>query len=51
MTVQDLINELENQNGDSEVVVFSVVVRDSLSNELISITPDGYNGFYYKNLD
>ena len=35
MTVNDLYRIIEKENDDSEIIALSVVVRDSLSNELI----------------
>lgn len=34
MTVNDLYEIIEKENDDSEIIALSVVVRDSLSNEL-----------------
>ena len=51
MTVQDLIKELEKQNCDSDIVAFSIVVKDSLSGELTSLFPDGSDGVCYNDID
>ena len=46
-TIEDLINVLGRENRDSEILVFSIVVKDSLSGELTAYFP-GLNGEIYR---
>lgn len=44
MTVNDLYKIIEKENYDSEIIALTVVVRDSLSNELTVYSLEGYGG-------
>lgn len=44
MTVEDLYKIIYKENDDSEIIALSVVVRDSLSNELNIYHLDGCGG-------
>ena len=45
MEIQDLYDIINKENNDSEIVAMSLVVKDSLSEELTAYTTNEYGGF------